>query len=150
MTIDLNGWAQRWGIPHRAMVELQEITIPDVPIDADGGSETRVQSEIRLAASRAGVVLLRNNSGAAFTRDGRPIRFGLGNDSARANDVMKSSDLIGFTPTGRFLAIEVKPPGWRFTGTGREIAQQNFLQLVIRHGGAGTFATCWDDVHGIL
>lgn len=80
------------------------------------------------------------------TGDRVPVRFGLGNDSAKINRARKTADLIGYTCTGRFIAVEVKRPGWRYTGKGREPAQLAFLEHVLRFGGIGCFATSWDDV----
>lgn len=121
-------------------------------------SETDAMQTIRLEAARRGVLLMRNNSGATFDQTGRMIRFGLGNDSDKVNKVIKSSDLIGIRPTlvtpemvgqtvGVFVAVEVKAPGWKFRpGDERAVAQKNFGDMVLRHGGMFTFATCPEDV----
>src|SRR5882762_3932875 len=93
--------------------------------------EDASQREIRLRASAAGLLLWRNNSGVAQTVDRygntRPVRYGLANDSPAVNRVLKSSDLIGIAPDGRFVAIESKRPGWHFAGTDREQAQLAFI-----------------------
>lgn len=121
----------------------------------DEPSEGFASSEIRLGAGRAGVMLWRNNVGVAPGpidprwpgKPGRPIRYGLANDSARLNQVLKSSDNIGIEPgTGRFVAIEAKRVGWTYTGTDRERAQLAFIQTVQRNGGLACFATSWEDV----
>lgn len=115
-------------------------------------SESRVQSLVRLEGPRFAVKLWRNNVGVLLDKDGRPVRYGLANDSAALNRVLKSSDLIGWrtvtvTPDmiGRRLAVfvarECKPEGWRFTGTEREIAQQAWIDLVNEDGGDAAFAT---------
>ena len=70
------------------------------------------------------------------------VRYGLGNDSAQVNAVLKSSDLIGITPVGGvgiFTSYEIKKPGWRYTGTPREVAQLRWLELVVSLGGIGKF-----------
>ena len=121
-------------------------------------SEANVQQQLRIAAARHGTPLLRNNSGATADQNGRMIRYGLGNDSAKLNRSFKSSDLIGIWPVtvthemvgrtlGVFFAVEVKAPGWTFrTSDERAVAQQNFIEWVRRHGGVGTFATQESDV----
>lgn len=120
-------------------------------------SETENQTEIRLEASRQGILLLRNNSGVAReydqeTGETRFIRYGLGNESKQVNDRVKSSDLIGITPVtigpqhvgmtlGVFTALEVKKEEWQYTGHGREKAQKAFHDLVQRFGGIAKFIT---------
>lgn len=140
-------WCRKWGIPAQALTELQAVPLPadDVPC-----GETAAVARIRLDASADGVTLWRNNSGVmlqpASSRGmtGRPVRFGLGNESSAFNRIMKSSDLIGiWAPTGCFIAIEVKREGWRYTGTEREVAQQNFILHVVKQGGRACFASSW-------
>lgn len=113
-------------------------------------NETELTGRLRLAASRCGAVLWRNNSGVAVGHDGRPIRFGLANISRQMNQKIKSSDLIGWSATGLFVAVEVKQPGWRYTGTPREQAQARFLSAVKAKGGLAGFATCEYDLILIL
>lgn len=112
--------------------------------------EERATRTVRIAAANAGCVLFRNNSGVATNRNGKPVRFGLANESATRNKVFKSSDLIGWTADGLFLAIEVKPHGWEYTGTNREVAQQAFHTVVRAAGGRAGFATGAADVADIL
>jgi len=82
---------------------------------------------------------------------GVPVRFGLGNKSAKANKALKSSDLIGIVrPHGIFIAVECKRPGWVYKGDERESAQLAFLDFVRENGGAACFATCWEDVQDEL
>lgn len=118
-------------------------------------SETNINAEIMLESSQRGTPLLRNNSGVLPDRQGRPVRFGLGNESKEVNKIFKSSDLIGIYPVritqemvgstvGLFFAVESKKPGWRFDE--RAQAQQNFGRWVQRHGGLFTFATGPGDV----
>jgi hypothetical protein len=108
--------------------------------------ESDAQNRIRIEAARHGLMLWRNNSGALADKDGRLVRFGLGNDSPTVNRVIKSSDLIGLY-RGRFVAVEVKPLGWKYTGTEREVAQLNYINLVKKHGGIACFATQWSEVY---
>lgn len=81
--------------------------------------------------------------------DGRMVRYGLGNDSKRLNDVWKSSDLIGIT-RGKFTAVEVKAPGWRGVSTAHERAQAAMLANVNALGGIGFFATSVEDYHAAI
>ena len=111
--------------------------------------EADVQNLIRLEAAQFGLILWRNNSGVLRDASGRPVRFGLGNDSSAVNKKIKSSDLIGLWQ-GRFVAIECKPTGWKYCGNSREIAQFNYIKLVRKHGGIACFATSWEDVHAEL
>lgn len=154
----LANWAQRWNIPETAMKELAVLFGVDyslAPRNEKGISEAAIQQRIRLDASRYGVRLWRNNNGATLDENGRMIRFGLANDSAKINGQMKSSDLIGVTPIlvlpehvgrtfGLFTSIEVKRPGWRYTGTKREKSQFNWITLISSMGGIAKFANTED------
>ena len=115
-------------------------------------NERDTQNALRLAATAAGARLWRNNVGAAQMADGSWLRFGLANDSPDLNRHMKSSDLIGLRPVlitpgmvghtiGQFVAREMKAPGWRYTGTQREMAQKAFIDLVVALGGDARFST---------
>ncbi len=120
-------------------------------------SEAAVQQEIRLESARRGWRLWRNNNGACKDENGRLIRYGLANDSAKMNQEIKSSDLVGITPViitpemvgqtvGVFTSIEVKRQGWHYTGTGREAAQKKWIDLVISLGGHSGFAADVEDL----
>lgn len=125
-------------------------------------SETTQQTQIRLAASQMGMHLWRNNNGACYDQNGRLIRYGLGNDSKRINEQFKSSDLIGIMPVvinqemvgktiGIFIAVECKSLDWNYKiTTKREIAQQNFIDLVNSQGGLAGFATNNQDLYRII
>lgn len=116
-------------------------------------TEAYAQSLVRLEAARTpGVTLWRNNVGVLVDQTGRPVRFGLANESPALNAALKSSDLIGWrsvvvTPdmVGRtvavFLAREVKAPGWRYRGDAHERAQRAWLDLVTLAGGDAAFTT---------
>jgi len=147
----LTQWAARHGVSAEALAELTGIVI-DPQSAPTGQSEAAVQQLVRLEASRLGMSLFRNNVGACKDDTGRVIRYGLCNDSAQMNKVIKSSDLIGIRPIiitpdmmghtiGQFVAREVKRPGWSYRGTDREVAQQSFGQLVLRLGGDFKFCT---------
>lgn len=133
-------WCEKWNVPVEALDDL--CRLHGVPTaDTGATSEARTQSELRLAAAQAGFALWRNNNGACMDDTGRLIRYGLGHDSKRLNDVWKSSDLIGIGPHGRFVACEVKHPGWTKPENDRDRAQAAFLGQVNALGGIGFFAT---------
>lgn len=114
--------------------------------------EDEVQGLIRLEAPKVGVVLFRNNSGVLRDETGRPVRYGLGNESKVHNLKFKSSDLIGITPVritpnmvgqtlGVFTAVEVKKEHWHLTpGDSRGWAQKAFIDFVVANGGYAGFA----------
>jgi hypothetical protein len=151
----IDSWAARHGVTDAAMRELREIlgaaSEPEYKY-VSARTEHGVSQRERLAASQAGARLWRNNSGAFRDDCGRWIRFGLCNDSRALNEGLKSADLIGIMPVkitpqmvgatiGQFMAREVKAPGWRWTGTDREVAQLNFLTLVATLGGDARFVS---------
>jgi hypothetical protein len=159
MTHTLHNWSIRHHVSLQALQELHVLltsTVPS-PITAQGASESDVQARVRLAASQAGDVLWRNNSGVLKDERGVPVRFGLCNESKAVNDKCKSSDLIGIKRVlitqahvghtiGQFYAREVKRAGWRYTGTPREVAQLRFIEAVVAMGGDGAFATSEGDL----
>lgn len=124
-------------------------------------SEAAVQQRVRLAFADIGP-MWRNNSGACTDDTGRLIRYGLGNDSAQLNREIKSSDLIGITPTliqphmvgywlGVFTALEVKPTGWHQTpGDERASAQAKFHDIVRQSCGYAGFVTDPADIARII
>ena len=148
----LNTWAKRNNIPASAVAELRTLLIgvPDAPPAEPGASEAAVQTQVRLAASRRGDRLWRNNVGAGQLENGSYVRWGLCNDSAALNHSIKSSDLIGIRSVtitaemvghtlGQFVARECKHGGWKYTGTERERAQARFIELILAMGGDAAF-----------
>lgn len=114
--------------------------------------EADIMSAVRVAASAKGWRLWRNNTGVAYDVKGRPVRFGLANDSAQGNKLLKSADLIGIAPrvitqedvgrtVGLFVALEVKRPDGR-----RLEPQAAFLDLINSLGGYGQFITGVEDL----
>jgi hypothetical protein len=87
--------------------------------------ETALYNRFILAASNCGAVLFRNNRGMfrLINRDGF-VRAGL--------EAKGSSDLIGWMPDGRFLAVEVKLPNKKPSKD-----QLSFLAAVNAAGGVG-------------
>ena len=157
MSANLHDWARKWGLSVECLRDLQ-ITLgtytpplaPDAP--GVGKSEAWAQSALRIEASRKGVKLFRNNVGALADKTGRFVRYGLANDSAAQNATIKSGDLIGIRGVlvgpehvghmmGIFVSREMKAPGWQYTGTDREVAQLNWINLINSCGGDAAFAT---------
>jgi len=150
-------WMQRHRVSLAAMQELHALLgVDGAPFDhipTPQRGEAYVQSAVRLEAPAAGVTLFRNNLGVAPAPEGgRPVRYGLANDSAQLNARLKSADLIGWrrveiTPQhvgatiAQFVSRECKPASWRYSGTEREIAQLRWAQLVVTNGGDAAFAT---------
>lgn len=146
-------WATKWQIPPEAVADYyKQLTETGETFAADGTSESAVQAEVRLEASRQGKRLMRNNVGAGVLENGRFMRWGLMNESEALNRRIKSHDLIGWQPVtirhdhvgttiAQFLSREVKAPGWMYSGTEREQAQLRFAELVNAAGGDAKFIT---------
>jgi len=158
MLNDLNEWldAHVHSLTLEAETELTNLIhkhSPNITIHDGATSETATQNKLRLAAPLRGGFLWRNNNGVAVDKTGRHIRYGLGNDSKRLNEVFKSSDLIGVIPVviqpkhvgktfGLFVAVEVKKPDWHLIPSDkRGHAQLNFITTINSCGGLGCFAT---------
>ena len=114
-------------------------------------AESLVQSQARLWYASQGVRLFRNNSGVLPDANGRPVRFGLANDSAAVNARTKSSDLIGWRPVvitpamvgqtiARVVSVECKAEGWHLIPSdARGHAQKRWLDMVLTDGGEACF-----------
>ena len=151
MSTIIDTWAQAWGVPAAALADLRAryVTACEQPLNTDdpSNSESRVQSEVRLAAPKQNMLLFRNNVGALLNADGRPVRYGLANDSKQLNERIKSADLIGVrrvlitpqhvgTVIGQFTSIECKWRGWKpGEDAKRERAQKEWATLVQSWGG---------------
>lgn len=163
MLINLYTWARKWNIPTEAVNDLRiqmgidpsqrNDLVTDKPPTDEGG----VGARLRLNVAKAGGLLWRNNVGAMQDADGRVVRFGLANESKKVNEKVKSSDYIGVIPVtirpehvgitiGQFVAYETKKPGWKFSGSPRELAQQKFIQLVMSKGGYARFDNGLDEI----
>ncbi len=111
-------------------------------------TEGDLQRDIMLAVSKTGARVFRNNTaqgwvGQLVSKVTRQFGFGVILENARplhAGLCTGSSDLIGWTSTGRFLGIEVK------TSKGRVSAeQQNFIDAVNQAGGLAFVARSVDE-----
>lgn len=128
--------------------------------------ESSVQQRIRLDAAYMGINLMRNNVGVLLDDKGRPVRYGLMNDSPELNRAIKSSDLIGIIPVfitpqmigrviGVFGAVECKESGWKPPNPHtkeyeRYSAQLAFHNLVRKAGGKAGFATSVEEWRSIV
>lgn len=149
----LHAWAARWRIPLDAIQELQNLYgLDGTANDRAGKSEAFAQSQVVLEGARKGVRLWRNNVGVLEDKTGRPVRYGLANQSKEINAVLKSGDLIGIRPVlitpshvghtfGQFVSREIKEPGWHYAETEREVAQLRWAELINSLGGDACFAT---------
>lgn len=124
-------------------------------------NEETVQALIRRDFAFIGPIW-RNNVGVMIDETGRPVRYGLANDSAKLNAEIKSSDLIGITPllitqewvghvVGVFTAIECKASDWTPSPKDKRAnAQQKFIDIVNMHGGFAGFASDPSHINKIL
>lgn len=115
-------------------------------------TEAVIQAEVRKRAGELGIHLFRNNVGACQDTNGRIIRYGLANDSAAMSERIKSSDLIGWLPGGRFVAVECKREGWTLPArpSKREEAQLRFIEMVKTAGGVAGFASSVQDFDNLV
>lgn len=102
--------------------------------------ECEVVVEIQLEASRLGHRLFRNSTGIAQVRESgggkRGFRYGL---------FKGSSDLIGWTKDGRFLAVECK------SGSGvASRAQLRFIDAVNNAGGVAGVVRSAEDFRNLF
>ncbi|QZI87827.1 hypothetical protein SIPHO054v2_p0026 [Vibrio phage 103E44.1] len=128
--------------------------------------EAKATINVRARASEWNMKMFRNNSGMLPNPDtGIPVRFGLGNESAKLNKELKSGDLVGFseitvTPemVGKKMAvftnIEVKSLGFVikdvYNKNSREYAQNEFNKLVTNANGIAGFASSAQDVDNMV
>lgn len=157
MTNLLQEWAALWGVPQEALDDLADRSVvacsPDNLATMRSSAESYVQSMVRLAGPVAGYVLWRNNVGALMDKTGRPVRYGLANDSKQLNETIKSADLIGWQSVtitadmvgqriARFVSIECKEVGWGYNPNDEhEKAQKRWADMVTAAGGVACFST---------
>jgi hypothetical protein len=124
-------------------------------------SEALVQSLVRIRAPSLAMHLWRNNCGQLKDANGRPVRYGLANDSKLLNREVKSGDLVGWTrhtitaaDVGRtvaiFTSIECKPEDWTPPCSGAEferyMAQLAWAKLVTDCGGIAKIVSSDDQL----
>lgn len=98
--------------------------------------EMDIMRLVMVALSEKGCICWRNNTGMLKNAAGIPIKFGL---------CVGSSDVIGVSPDGRFLAVEVK------TDKGKPTPEQiRFIDAVKRNGGIAGIARSPADAVALL
>lgn len=153
MNSNITQWALRHGVSAQALHELDAlfgiIDMPALPFLLDD-SESNVQAKVRLEAAAKGIHLFRNNVGVLKDETGRPVRYGLANDSSRLNKVIKSGDLIGWRKVriepshvgsviAQFVSRECKRGDWKYSGNDHELAQLAWIKLINANGGDAQF-----------
>ena len=152
----IHQWAVRNRVSLSALNELKGLmgmhgghTMPE---GVKGVSESATSAVLRLEAGRKNVRLWRNNVGVLPDVTGRPVRYGLANESKQMNEVLKSSDFIGWRPVtiepqhvGTMIAQtvlrECKKVGWVYTGDAHEQGQLAWLMMGAADGCDAAFAT---------
>ena len=77
-------------------------------------SETTISAMIKDYLKMKGYIVWRNNTGVWKTSEGNIVR----------NGVKGSPDIIGFTPQGHFIGVEVKRPGKKITYHQQQFAKK--------------------------
>ena len=127
--------------------------------------ETKAKENVLLRAAQWKSKLFKNNTGVAYTQDGRPVFFGLGNEGKKTADDIRTPDDVGWTKitvtpdmVGKeiavFTCIDSKRLGFtvksNYTKGTREYGQNKFFEIVKRDGGIAGFASCPQDVDNIM
>jgi hypothetical protein len=106
--------------------------------------ESFLIKECIAAGSHNGATLFRNNQGKFQDSRGIWVRFGVG---------VGGSDLIGYSKDGRFLAFEIKKPGWKPSGEKQHAhyhRQLKFIEDVRKAGGIAGIVHGYEDVAALL
>lgn len=112
--------------------------------------ESAIVPRVRLALSRAGAKMFRNNVGLAWygKNKDQPVKYGLaspgGSDLIGWTPIEVTEDMVG-TTIAVFTAVEVKRPGGHKTPE-----QHNFVEQVRLSGGLAGFAESESDALAIL
>ena len=97
--------------------------------------ETALMRKIMVALSEAGCFVMRTNSGVYYDSQGNRVTIGF----------KGLSDLIGYTPEGKFFALEIKTPAGRAS-----LEQIAFIENCYRSGAVAGFARSVDDALQIV
>ena len=106
--------------------------------------ETKIQNLILMKLSEAGCLVFRNETAGAWV--GKVLHKDAGQVTLTNASMVKfglmagSADIIGISPTGKFLAVEIK------TSKGRATKEQlRFIEAVNKAGGIAGVARSVDD-----
>jgi len=106
--------------------------------------ETKIMNTILMALSKAGCLVFRNETAGAWV--GKMLHREAGQVTLTNASMVKfglmvgSADIIGISPTGKFLAVEIK------TSKGRATKEQlRFIEAVNNAGGIAGIARSVDD-----
>lgn len=157
---------------HKMYAALSGRDTPDNVMNNVPARKTRAPSQPKQTKSEADVLrecvhmlvrhdavelVIRANSGMAgnveFNHLYLPVRY-RAQWPANTPEVL-IPDLIVLLTDGRLMAIECKEESWRRSfgesvKAVREAGQSRFLMHVQRCGGVATFATCVEDVRGVM
>ena len=97
--------------------------------------ETVLMRRIMVALSEAGCFVMRTNSGVYYDAQGNRVTVGF----------KGLSDLVGYTPEGKFFALEIKTPAGRASDE-----QYAFIENCYRSGAIAGFARSVEDALKIV
>lgn len=100
-------------------------------------NEKQITNQILSYLNSVGYYVWRNNSGVATNQDK------YGHTRMWRAGIKGGSDIIGITPNGKFIAIEVKRPS---TKNNVSLLQEVFLKEIKDKGGVAVVATSLDDI----
>ncbi len=114
------------------------------PVLAAVGALLAAHPMVRLA--------VRQNSGAMPYQNasGKIIPVWFYRIIRKPDDDMTLTDYWGFLKDNRPFALECKRPSWKHPTTDREIRQWNFINMITKHGGMGSFVRSADEAMALL
>jgi len=111
--------------------------------------ETKIQNLILMKLSEAGCLVFRNETGAGWV--GKMLHREAGQVTLANASMVKfglmvgSADIIGISPTGKFLAVEIK------TSKGRATKEQlRFIEAVNKAGGIAGIARSVEEALNLI
>jgi len=110
-------------------------------------TESNILARCRLMASKLGMIVWRNNTGALQDKNGRLVRYGLCNGSSDMigiKTIVVTPAMVGKT-IGVFSAIETKAPGKKLRPE-----QAAFIEGVRRAGGIAGKAESEDEYARVI